>query len=203
MQASELKKSIDIDGLSLEGDDALVIWQWEWTDTNDVESDEESTTSITIIPDTPPPVSDSEEDDCDPAFSIGYSPVVTHTATFKCIGCTKDTSYQEILARISQLRNRHEEVACKLVPEPDNPCDSRAIAFKCNVGGKWHTIGYVVREALNEVHEAISARTITTVSIDWVKYIIYWQSPGWYAGIKVTRIGEWSRSVLLSQSAKM
>ena len=46
-------------------------------------------------------------------------------------------------------------------------------------------------------------KKLTAVTIDWVKYIIYWRSPGWYAGIKLTRIGEWSRMVVLSQSAKM
>ena len=85
--------------------------------------------------------------------------MVTHTVTFKCIGCTKDTSYQETLAHISQLRNRSEEVACKLVPEPDNPADSCAIAFKCNIDGIiWCTIRYMVKEALNEVHETISEK---------------------------------------------
>ena len=72
MQASELKKSIDIDGFTLDGNNAFVIWQWEWVDTNDIESDEKSTTSITVIPETPPPSSESEEDSCDAAFSIGF-----------------------------------------------------------------------------------------------------------------------------------
>ena len=40
-----------------------------------------------------------------------------------------------------------------LVPEPENPQDSKAIAFKCKVDGKWCVIGYVVREALDVVHQ--------------------------------------------------
>ena len=153
MQASELKKSMDIDGFTLDGNNAFVIWQWEWVDTNDIESDEESTTSITVIPEIPPPSSESEEDGCDAAFSIGFSPIVTYTVTFKCIGCTKDTSYQETLAHISQLRNS-SEVSCKLVPEPDNPANSCAIAFKCNIDGIWCTIGYVVKEALKYMRQS-------------------------------------------------
>ena len=77
------------------------------------------------------------------------------------------------------------------------------IAFRVYLDETWSTIGYVVREALNEVHEAISEKKLTAVTIDWIKYIIYWRSPDWYAGIKLTRIGEWSRMVVLSQSAKM
>ena len=61
----------------------------------------------------------------------------------------------------------------------------------------------MVKEALDDVHEAILAKKITAVSFDWVKFIIYWRTPGWYAGIKVSRIEEWSRTVVLSQSAKL
>ena len=148
-----------------------------------MESDEESTTSITVIPETPPDsASDSEEEDVtcdlDPSLTIGFSPIVTHTVTFKCIGCTKDSSYQETLARVSQIRNCNENVACKLQPEPNNPADAQAIAFRVYLDERWSTIGYVVREALNEVHEAISEKKLTAVTIDWIKYIIYWRSPG-------------------------
>ena len=87
-------------------------------------------------------------------------------------------------------------------PEPENPFDSLAIAFRCEVDSSWHTIGYVVKEALDDVHGALSAKKITAVSFDWVKFVIYWRTPGWYAGIKISRIGEWSRTVVLSQSAK-
>ena len=60
----------------------------------------------------------------------------------------------------------------------------------------------MVNEVLDVVHEALSAKKITAVSFDWVKFIIYWRTPGWYAGIKVSRIGEWSWTVVLSQSGK-
>ena len=210
MQVSEFTRSIDTDGLTLLDDQVFVIWQWEWKDSTDAESDEESTSSITIIPETPPDsasTSDGEEEDTTSdlgaSLLIGFSPVVTHTVTFKCIGCTKDMKYQETLARVSQIRNRNVDVICKLYPEPNNPADARAIAFRVCLDKSWCTIGYVVKEALDEVHEAISAKKLTAVTVDWVKYIIYWRSPGWYAGIKVTRIGEWSRTIVLSQSAKM
>ena len=169
---------------------------------------------ITVIPETPPAVSDEEEADleeeeeeeepeeeCD-GFHLGFSPIVTHTVTFKCIGTTKEDRYQETLARVAQLRNAGQEVLCKLQPEPENPFDSLAITFRCEVDSSWYTIGYVVKEALDDVHEALSAKKIIAVSFDWVKFVIYWRTPGWYAGIKISRIGEWSRTVVLSQSAK-
>ena len=35
------------------------------------------------------------------------------------------------------------------------------------------------------------------------KVIIYWKAAGWYAGIDVKRISEWSAIVVASQSAKV
>ena len=69
--------------------------------------DEHTRTDITVIPETPS-ASEDDEGDTDTGSSIDWSsiPAVTHTATFKCIGCTKEIQYQEILARIAQVRNR-------------------------------------------------------------------------------------------------
>ena len=53
---------------------------------------------------------------------------------------------------------------CKIQPEPENPIDSEAIAFKCKLDGQWHTIDYVVREVLKDVHEALTQNKVTNVS---------------------------------------
>lgn len=37
-----------------------------------------------------------------------------------------------------------------------NPKDSKAICFECFTDGKWHGIGYVVKEALDSVHSALN-----------------------------------------------
>jgi len=51
-------------------------------------------------------------------------------------------------------RQNGANVSVKIEPEPTNPYDSKAICFKCFVGGLWCRIGYIVREVLDEVHEA-------------------------------------------------
>lgn len=211
LQISEFSKSIDVTDLTLVDDGVLVFWCWKWENTEDSESSFEESTShseITVIAETPLQSDCSDECDEEVAgaavpFDTDTSPLIMHTVVFKCIGCTKDPSYQETLARVAQLRNGGKEIDCKLEPEPENPIDSEAIAFKCNVDGAWGCVGYVVREALTEVHRAIQEKKITEVSVEWVKFIIYWRTPGWYAGINVTRIGEWSQTVILSQSAKV
>ena len=127
---------------------------------------------------------------------------VTHTVTFKCIGCTKELQYQEALCRAYQLLGSGN-ITCRLKPEPDNPVDSEAIAFECDIDQRWRIIGYVVREALKELHQVMEENEIIGVSINWIKYIIVWKSPGWFAGIDITRIGEWSSTNMKSQSARM
>lgn len=85
-------------------------------------SDDEEVT----VPETPPAVSDEEEEqegDCD-GFDLGFSPIVTHTVTFKCIDTVKEDRYQETFAHVAQLRNAGQEVLCKLQVEPENPFDS-------------------------------------------------------------------------------
>ena len=153
----------------------------------DYGSDDED---VSVVPETPPPyVSDEEEEAGDKteknneeenenAESDSILPV-THTVTFKCIGCTKEHAYQEILKRIAQMQHRGENMLCKIQPEPENPIDSEAIAFKCKLDGQWHTIGYAVKEVLKDVHEALTQNNkVTNVSIDWVKFVIYWKTPG-------------------------
>ena len=81
-----------------------------------------------------------------------------NTVPCKCIGTTKEIQYQERFKQIAKLRNRGLEVPCHLKPEPDNPFDSNAIAFECQIDGMWQIIGYIVREALDEVHEALATK---------------------------------------------
>lgn len=192
-------------------DVAFVIWKWEWADEcYERESDAESRTSIEVIPETPPPP-DSDEDDSDEddepsrcgAMALDVCLQVTHTVTFKCIGTTKENKYQEYLARISQLCDRGTQVPCRVKVEPDNPFDSKAIAFECQIDGVWHIIGYVVREALAELHEALAGKKITQVSLAWVKFQLFWRAVGWYAGINITRSGQWSLAILHCQSSKV
>ena len=105
-----------------------------------------------------------------------------HTITFKCVGTMKERRYQEILKQVSQLPM--EDVRVKLQPEPDNPYDSKAIAFVVNLNGKEHRIGYVVHELLDEVHHDLSGNLIKRVQCAWVKFIVEWpkSDPGYYCG---------------------
>jgi len=61
----------------------------------------------------------------------------------------------------------------KLHHEPDNPKDTNIIAFMCKVEDDWERIGYIVKEALDDVHKAINANKIILVSFQWIKKIIY------------------------------
>ena len=165
-------------------------------------SDEDDQNTITVIPETPPQ-SDGESDVFNGDDSAEASmEEIEHKVTFKCIGCTKEQCYQETLKHVAQLRRGGNVVEAKLEPERTNPFDAKAIQIKCKVDGTWKKIGYLVSEVLDEVHEALASDCIINVGFEWVKMIIVWRTPGWYAGVNITRRGEWSKSVLTSQSTK-
>ena len=93
-------------------------------------------------------------------------------------------------------------VPVQMEPEPENIWDSKASAFFCNIDGQWPRIGYVVREVLDDVHEAIRNEMVLSVKFAWIKYITSWSrsGPGYYAGIDVAREGNWSSKVMASRS---
>lgn len=149
---------------------------------------------------------DSDSGDQSPAESPIPSPVLSDVSSeedrnkescvpFKCIGVTRDSHYQRILQQVKDRIKSGEQVPVKLMPEPDNVYDSRAIAFQCLHDRTWQTIGYVVIEACEEVHAAIKEGKITSVEFAWVKYKLWKRSPGYYTAINITRKGEWSPTV--------
>ena len=125
-------------------------------------------------------------------------PTTTHIVTFKCIGTLYEQSRQEALKRAADLIDLGESVQVKLVPEPDNPYDSKAISFQCKVDSKWCLIGYAVREVLDSLHRAIREKKICLVRFAWVKYRVVWlrSGPGFYAGVDIALNGQWPTVVM-------
>ena len=99
----------------------------------------------------------------------------------------RDGTAQEILKKARDLIKDGKEVSVRIVPEPDNHYDSKAIALQCNVDSKWQRIGYIVREALDCVHQALSSRKIDSVHFVWVKYLLTFprSGPVYFAGIDI------------------
>lgn len=135
-----------------------------------------------------------KEDECDDS--------TIHTVTFKCIGATRDDEQQATLKLVCQLCDNGLSVPVNIQPEPTNQYDNKAIAFVAFMDEKWQRIGYVVKEALDDVHCALQDGKITKVEFSWVKFLLSFprSGPGYYAGIKITRQGNWSRVVMSSAS---
>ena len=55
-------------------------------------------------------------------------------------------------------------VPVRMIPEPTNVRDARAIVFECQIENQWKRVGYVVSEILEEVHAAISARRMSSLA---------------------------------------
>ena len=167
------------------------MWEWDWEDDN---SDLDHVSESSDSDDSYNPYIFSESDEAD---TSAVETVVMETVTFKCIGATHDSKGQEMLAKSKILLDQHKHVPVIIEPEPDNQYDSKAIAFKCRVDEKWHRIGYVVKEALEDVHSALSQKLVVDVFFKWTKYLVIWMrsGPGYYAGINITKNGKWSPQV--------
>ena len=197
-----------MDNLQLLNDLINIIWEWEWdenggnddSDNSDGHPDDPTSDHVNHYLHSSAEESDGGNDDVDSGFQL---PLLTHVVTFKCVGTTHDTHAQEILAKVTMLL-QNEEVPVKITPEPTNQYDAKAICFKCFVDGEWHRIGYVVREALDHVHDALSEKKIISVKFSWVKYLAVWSrcGPGFYAGVKIAKSGEWHPDVMKCSSTR-
>ena len=177
---------MDTQKLRLLDGQVLVFWDWE--------VDEDGNNSIKSTQDCTENTSGSE-------YSDGDSYGTIETVPFKCIGSDKERKYQEVLTEVCDRLQRGITVKVQLIPEPTNKYDNRAIKFVCDLDGQQHTIGYVVRECLNEVHQAIEKSSITRVEFAWVQFRSYRGSiPRYYAAVSVTSNCGWSNTVKRSAS---
>ena len=144
----------------------------------------------------------SASEDSEPEGSCDI-PSQMHIVTFKCMGATYDLNSQENLKKVKDLLVQGIDVPVKLVPEPENKFDAKAIAFHARTGDEWQRIGYVVGEALDHVHKAMQERNIIYVKFAWAKYIVTYShsGPGYFAGIRIAISGEWPSVVVRHASA--
>lgn len=177
--------------LNIFHDKILVIYAWELVETTEsaISDEDGEDGQDSEVP--------SESDECDRSDRL-------HTVTFKCIGATRDSSHQLALHAALQNIRAGQYVPVRFNPEPDNPVDSTAIAFQCFVQEEWQRMGYIVQEALPYVHDAMRDNAILLVELGWVRYLLCWSrcGPGFYAGIKISKQGDWSRTVVRAASTK-
>ena len=78
-------------------------------------------------------------------FEDSDSPLLSHSVVFKCIGSTKEEIYQTTLSIGKQKMKLGQTNPVQLMKEPNNPKDSRAIAFECKPGENYVRIRAVGR----------------------------------------------------------
>ena len=122
--------SVNLSNFHLPPQGVLVAWLWDWQEEskNDTPADVESREQHN-----PYLQSESESDKSDNKTTQLSLPTRTHTVTFKCVGSTHDPCAQECLNKVSKLLREGKTVEVKIVPEPNNQYDARAIAFHCKV----------------------------------------------------------------------
>ncbi len=134
-------------------------WRWFWDAGS--ESEEDYLESISCQSN----CSDvTDTTDSDGAMSRDTPTLISHTVPFKCIGTTKEHSYQDILAEANRLIRTCETVPVRLTPDPSNPINAKAIPFECQINGHWQRIGYAVNEVLDELHRDMRNNVIIGVN---------------------------------------
>ena len=191
----EFSEGIGIRDLTVNKNEVLVLWKWAWEDSPPMsksDSDTRSESSPQCEEDEP-----AEGEALDTEETSGDS-VTNHTVVFKVMGTVKEARYEKVLEKIAPLLDEGRSVPVRMRPEPNNPYDSKAMLFECELEHEWRAVGYVVRDALDAVHDALDKKQITEVKFDWVKYIVHFKRsrPGWYAGIKITKQGKWPKEVI-------
>ena len=63
-----------------------------------------------------------------------------------------------------------------MAPGPNNLYDAQACEFYCNIGDNQY--GYVVKECLEHVNQALSETHILAVKPAWAKYLVFWPYSG-------------------------
>ena len=183
----------------------MVIWEWEWQVDDDVTHVSE-TEGITHISESFSHTSDTTNlsDEVKESSDTECYTEKLFTVIFKCIGCQHDRCAQEALKYVSESMDKGEVIPVNIFPEENNPYDARAIAFKCWIADKWQRIGYVVKEAINAVHDARDQKLITEVSFKWAKYLVSWtrSGPAYYAGINITKYRDWPSKVYACASTR-
>ena len=192
-------------------DAVFVMWEWEWTESvgSDTPKCTESEDSYNedenddSVAESKPECEESENEE-EESVAESEIPFVTHTVTFKCIGAVRDQLSQDTLREARDRISKGFIVPVRLSPEPHNVKDSKAIAFECEIDGKWIRIGYIVRELLDEVHAAIRDKKILSTRFSWIKYMTDWtrSGPGYFAGINISKNGDWDRIVTQYSSTR-
>lgn len=181
-QVDEFSKDSDVSNLTPIGEYGLLI-VWQWVENNEEDDDGGQSCGSEHLNQDGSLSTDSDLEEDKPTLS---------TVTFKCIGVTRSDCYQEALKKASKLMQEGNSVPVKVIPEPTNPYDSRAISFQCQLYQKWHVIGYVVSELCESVHDAISSNSIVSTTFAWAKLkVVRTTGPGYYAAINITRKGVW------------
>ena len=130
--------------------EVYVAWKWTW---------KERSISPPLCPSIPTSPKDSPQDSprCPDSDETDLNTDSYNVVKFKCIGARKDDDGQAVLKALAQLeKGELDKAEVKMILEPNNPVDAKAIAFVTFWDGKWQRIGYVVCEALDDVHSAMN-----------------------------------------------
>ena len=135
------------------------MWKWAWEDTPS-SSGPSSNTDSESSPQCEEENESDEGESVDPIKSV-----TNHTVIFKVMGTVKEKRYEQVLEKVASLLDEGKSIPVRVRPEPDNPYDSKALLFECELEHQWRPIGYVVRDAIDAVHDALNKKSLKSSSV--------------------------------------
>lgn len=122
---------------------------------------------------------------------------VTHTLPFKVMGVAYSKEAQDHLeAAYDHLYVAKKIVYAKLLPEPENVHDNKAIAVSIKYNGDWCKVGYIAVELTKYLHSVWSDGLDFEVTVKHIKFRTTYLKVGFYITINLTRKGEWEPEVI-------
>ncbi|KXJ12616.1 hypothetical protein AC249_AIPGENE16378 [Exaiptasia diaphana] len=121
---------------------------------------------------------------------------VTHILPFKCIGAAHERERQEHLEKAEEKMAKGERVHVKLRHEAENIYDRDALAIDMDYGLGWSNVGYIASELTKYIHPLLASDRIVSVSVQHIKFRVYFLKMGFYPKILITRKGAWENFVV-------
>ena len=122
-----------------------------------------------------------------------------HTAAFKVLGTCYNKNYQRHTEKAFDLMKTFgsHHIQVKLVPEPQNTFDSKAIAVTLqydNTG--YHRVGYIPRELTKFIHEFFATHDILECHLRSINFRTTFMLIGFYLSIYIASKKEWPKDVI-------
>ena len=135
---------------------------------------------------------DDEDDDHDDVYDDHDVPE-KFTEYFSLKGSSYHEDCQKALRKCKQLQLKKQHIELRVNPEPTNIRDKNAITVEVQLDGTWHRIGYIQKEKLRKVTEALKKTEIDKVQFKSIGFMFIPDLNDWlyHPCVLITKSHQW------------